>query len=191
MPFERAAVLDAYAEEEAALEAGPYLRYREVLARVLDGLGKRFGFETSRSEREHFGGSVAEWPPFTDSAGALARLKTRYKLAIVTNCDDDLIAASVAKLGVAFDAIVTAQQVGSYKPSRANFHAAFERLSLPRERILHVAQSLYHDHVPAKELGLTTAWINRRGERNRLGVKPDFEFPDLATLAARVTNGQK
>lgn len=175
-------LLSAYAEEEAACEDGPYLRYREILQRILERLGARFGFKPSRDEVERFGGSVADWVPFEDSAPALAALKRSFKLAFLTNCDDDLIAATIAKLGVAPDWVVTAQQVGSYKPNPRHFLAAFERMGLPRERILHVAQSLYHDHVPAKKLGLRTVWVNRRGEA-QVGVEPDFEVRDLATLA--------
>jgi 2-haloacid dehalogenase len=168
--------------EEAALEAGPYLRYRQILRSILERLGSRFCFRPSASELDRFGGSVVDWPPFADSADALAALKRTFKLAFITNCDDDLIAGTIAKLGVTPDWIVTAQQVGSYKPSPRNFLAAFERTGLPRERILHVAQSLYHDHTPAKELGLRTVWVNRRGE-SPVGAKPDLEVPDLATLA--------
>jgi len=191
--FDPARVLEAFAGVESAIEAGPYLRYRVVLARVLDGLGARFGFEPSDDERATFGGSVAAWVPFSDSAAALARLKGDYKLGILTNCDDDLAAASIAKLGVAFDWIITAQQVGSYKPSRRNFEALLKGTGLPRERIMHVAQSLFHDHVPAKELGFTTVWVNRRHAKPGGGAtvpaqaKPDYEVPDLASLVALVT----
>ena len=117
-------------------------------------------------------GSVADWPAFPDSAAALARLKTRFRLGVITNCDDDLFAASNERLGVDFDWIVTAQQVGSYKPDERNFHLAFERIGLPRERILHVAQSLFHDHVPAQRLGLTSVWIDRRHDRPGSGATP-------------------
>jgi FMN phosphatase YigB (HAD superfamily) len=113
---------------------------------------------------------------------------------VITNCDDDLFAASNERLGVEFDWVVTAQQVGSYKPDEANFRAAFERLGLPRERILHVAQSLFHDHVPAGRLGLTTVWIDRRHGRPGAGAtppvdgaSPDATYPDMASFAAAAT----
>ena len=112
-----------------------------------------------------FGGSVVDWPAFPDSAAALASLKRRFALAVITNCDDDLFAASSRRLGVEFDFVITAQQCGGYKPDPHNFEVAFERIDRPRERILHVAQSLFHDHVPAKALGMTTVWINRRHDR--------------------------
>ena len=136
-----------------------------------------------------FGGSVADWPAFPDSASALARLQARYALVVITNCDDDLFAASNERLGVEFAHVITAQQAGSYKPSHHNFELAFERIGAPRERILHVAQSLFHDHVPAKALGLSTVWVNRRHDRPGSGATPpaeatpDLVVPDMATLA--------
>jgi 2-haloacid dehalogenase len=185
------AVLEAFARYEAALEAGPYLPYKEVLAGCLRGLGEEFGFAVSDAAAAAFGQSVRDWPAFADSAQALAELKQRAKLAVITNCDDDLFAASNAKLGVEFDWVVTAEQARGYKPREANFEFAFARLGLPRERILHVAQSLFHDHVPAKALGLTTVWIDRRGDRAGSGAtlpaqaQPDFTFRDLKSLVER------
>ena len=184
------ALLETYGRFEAAAEAGPYLRYREVLARAARGVCDTFGVEPTDDEVRAFAGSVGEWPAFPDSAAALARLQTRFGLGVLTNCDDDLFALSNAKLGVRFDWIVTAQQVGSYKPDERNFEVAFERLGLPRDRILHVAQSLFHDHVPARRLGLATVWINRRHGRAGTGatlpaaVTPDLTFPDMASFAA-------
>jgi 2-haloacid dehalogenase len=183
-------VLSRYARHEAAAEAGPFMRYRDVLAAGLRGVAGELGFEPAPAEVEAFSGSVAGWPAFSDSASALARLARRYRLGVITNCDDDLFAASNAKLGVEFDWVVTAEQVGAYKPSERNFEVAFERLGLPRERILHVAQSLFHDHVTAKRLGLATVWIDRRGGREGSGATPvaeaapDATFPDMAAFAA-------
>jgi 2-haloacid dehalogenase len=183
-------VLSRYAGYEAEAEAGPYMRYRDVLAAGLRGVAGELGFEPTAAEVEAFSGSVADWPAFPDSASALAKLKRRYRLGVITNCDDDLFAASNEKLGVEFDWVVTAEQVGSYKPSERNFEVAFERLGLPRERILHVAQSLFHDHVTAKRLGLATVRIDRRGGREGSGATPvaeaapDATFPDMAAFAA-------
>jgi 2-haloacid dehalogenase len=182
-------LLTAYAAHEAALEGGPYLRYREILGRACRGVCADLGIGPSDDEVDAFAGSVGEWPAFPDSAGALAHLQRRFKLAVITNCDDDLFAASNRRLGVTFDWIITAQQAGSYKPSHRNFELAFARIGGPRDRILHVAQSLYHDHVPAKELGLRSVWINRRAGREGTGAtppataRPDAEFPDMASLA--------
>ena len=135
---------------------------------------------------------AAEIPyqPYRDVlAQALARLQQRYRLAPITNCDDDLFAGSAARLGVTFDEVVTAQQAGAYKPDERPFLLAFDRLGVPRQRILHVAQSLFHDHVTAKRLGLTSVWINRRAGRTGDGATPqaqavpDLELPDLRSLA--------
>ncbi len=148
------------------------------------------GFEPTPDEIERFSASVADWPAFADSVAALQRLKTRFRLGVLTNCDDDLFAASNRRLAVDFDWIVTAQQVGSYKPAEANFQALFERVGVPPDRILHVAQSLFHDHEPAKRLGLTTVWIDRRGDRPGSGATPpaaatpDATFPDMASFAS-------
>ncbi len=189
------AILERYASHEAAAEAGPYLRYRDVLAAGLRGVLGELGAEPTPAEVEAFGGSVVDWPAFPDSAAALAALHGRFRLGVLTNCDDDLFAASARRLATDFDWVVTAQQVGSYKPTEANFHALFERVGLPRERILHVAQSLYHDHVPAKRLGLTTVWIDRRQDQAGSGATPiaaaapDATFPDMASFAAAATAG--
>ena len=186
-------LLERYARHEAAIEAGPYLRYREVLARALAGACAEIGVEPRPDELAAFGGSVGEWPAFPDSAAALARLHDRFGLAVITNCDDDLFAASARRLRTVFDFVITAQQVGAYKPSQRNFEVAFERIGRPRERILHVAQSLFHDHVPAKQLGLASVWIDRRHDRPGSGATPpadatpDMAFPDMASFAAAAT----
>jgi 2-haloacid dehalogenase len=183
-------LLVRYAAHEARLEAGPFLRYRDVLGGGLRGVAAELGFEPTDDEVAAFGGSVVDWPAFPDSAAALARLATRFRLGVLTNCDDDLFAASNARLGVTFDWVVTAEQVGSYKPAEANFQALFERVEVPRERILHVAQSRFHDHAPAKRLGMTTVWIDRRHDRPGAGATPeaaaapDATYPDMASFAA-------
>jgi 2-haloacid dehalogenase len=186
-------LLEAYADSEATLERGPYIPYREILAGGLRTIAASLGAAVTDAAEAAFGGSVADWPAFPDSAAALARLKTRFRLGVLTNCDDDLFAASNRRLGVEFDWIVTAQQVGSYKPNERNFEALFERLAadgVRRERILHVAQSLFHDHAPAKRLGLSTVWIDRRHGRSGTGAtppadaQPDATFTSMAAFAA-------
>jgi 2-haloacid dehalogenase len=173
-------LLTAFARHEAALEAGPYRRYADVLAGCLRGLGEDLGFHPTAAEQAAFGQSVGEWPAFADSPAALARLQQRFKLGVITNCDDDLFAASNEKLNIDFDWIVTAEQARGYKPRTENFEFAFARIDVPRERILHVAQSLFHDHVPAKALGMTTVWIDRRQGRAGTGATPPAEAtPDL------------
>ncbi len=186
-------LLEVYADFEAAAEAGPYLRYRDVLAAALRGVCATCGVVPTEAEVAGFSGSVGDWPAFPDSRTALGRLAERFRLGVITNCDDDLFALSNRRLGVTFDWIVTAQQVGSYKPDPRNFEAAFARIDVPRDRILHVAQSLFHDHVPAKRLGLTTVWVDRRHDRGGFGATPpaeaapDLTVPDMATLAALAT----
>jgi 2-haloacid dehalogenase len=181
--------LELYGELESEAERGRYLEYRTVLRIVLEGIGSRLRFAPSASELQHFSDSVKDWPAFSDSAGALQVLKRKYKLAILSNIDDDLFAASAQRLRTEFDFVITAQQARSYKPSLNNFHLAIERIGLPPSEILHVAQSLYHDIAPAKSLGLSTVWVNRRHDKQGFGATPpaqaeaDLEVPGLQTLA--------
>ncbi len=184
------ALLEQYARFEAAAEAGAYLPYREVLARSLRGVCAGLGCEPSVAETQRFSESVGDWPAFPDSAAALARLARRFRLGVITNCDTDLFARSNARLGVQFEWVITAEQLGSYKPNPRNFELAFERIGGQRSGHLHVAQSLYHDHVPAQRLGLTTVWIDRRHGRPGSGATPaavatpDFVFADMASFAS-------
>jgi 2-haloalkanoic acid dehalogenase type II len=191
------ALLAAYAELETGVQAAdPAARYPVVLARVLARLGERFGVPATDAETETFGASVGEWPAFPDSPEALARLKRRYRLIILSNIDRASFALSNARLGIGFDAIVTAQDVGSYKPDPRNFEALQRTaadLGVGDGRLLHVAQSLYHDHVPAKAIGLPTVWIDRRAGRQGgatptppVEVRPDWAFPTLAAFADAV-----
>ncbi len=167
----------------------PYQPYRDVLAQSLAELGRRHGVEPDERQCAAFGASVPDWPAFPDSSQALARLQTRYRLMPITNCDDDLFAGSAARLGITFDDVVTAQQAGAYKPDERPFRIALERAGVPQDRVLHVAQSLWHDHVTARRLGLTSVWINRRAGRSGGGAtppaeaSPDLELPDMRSLA--------
>jgi len=181
-----AQVLAAYGELEAAAERGPYRRYREVLGAVLAGLAERFGFPLAPGEHGRLAESVRDWPAFADTPAALAALKRRYRLCICSNVDRELFALTAPKLGVEFDAVVTAEDVGSYKPAPGHWRRAMEVLGLPASKILHVAQSLFHDVAPARELGFATVWVNRRGGTIGVGVeaRADVEAVDLAMLAA-------
>lgn len=182
-------LLARFAQLEPALQKPPFRRYRIVLRDVAAGLGREFGVATTREERDAFADAVGTWPAFEDVPEALRDLSRRFRLAVVSNVDDDLFARTAAGLGASFDAVVTAEQVRSYKPARAHFLELMKRLQLPATRILHAAESLYHDVAPARELGLTTAWINRRAGTGRGGAtapseaRPDHEFADLASLA--------
>jgi 2-haloacid dehalogenase len=187
------AVLERYAGQESELEAGPYRSYREVLGLSMRAVCASFGVEPTAGQVAAFAASVGDWPAFPDSAAALARLHDRFRLGVITNCDDDLFAASSQRLGLTFDWVVTAQQARRYKPNPRGFELAFERIGLPTSRLLHVAQSLFHDHVPAKRLGLTTVWVNRRHGQAGSGATPparatpDLVVPDMARLADLAT----
>lgn len=181
-------LLELYGELEAGAESGDYLTYKAVLKNVLLAMGNRFNFNPSEKAQESFALSVRDWQPFADTVSALQALKKSYQLAILSNIDDDLFAYSNARLGVQFDWIITAEQVRSYKPSFNNFQRALERIGKPKEKILHVAQSIFHDIVPAKQLGLSTVWVNRRHDKVGAGAtKPaqgqaDLEVNDLQSL---------
>jgi 2-haloacid dehalogenase len=186
-------ILEVYAGHEARLEAGPYMRYREILGRAMREVAFHYGIGPETAEVAAFSDSVGDWPAFSDSAEALTRLHERFRLGVITNCDDDLFARSAKRLDTTFDWVVTAQSVGSYKPDPRNFEVAIERIGLPRERILHVAQSLFHDHVTAQRLGFQTVWIDRRHDQAGSGATlpadatPDAVFPDMASFAAAAT----
>jgi 2-haloacid dehalogenase len=182
-------LLERFAAHEATIERGVYRTYREVLAAAARGVCADLGVDPSDRSIVEFSGSVGDWPAFPDSALALRRLASRFRLGVLTNCDDDLFGGSNRRLGVDFDWVVTAQQARGYKPRTENFEALFARVDIPRGRILHVAQSLFHDHVPAKALGMTTVWINRRHAKPGFGATPqadatpDVVFPDMRSFA--------
>jgi 2-haloacid dehalogenase len=184
-----AELLKLYGELEAAEQKRPYRRYREVLKAVVFGLGERLSFRASLEEAESLPESIAQWQPFPDTVAALERLKAKYKVAIISNIDDDLFAHSARLLTVNFDAVMTAEQAQAYKPSHKIFELAFSKLGLRRAEILHAGQSLYHDVAPARELGLHSAWVNRPSRRPNAGatisasVKPDLEVHSLKKLA--------
>lgn len=191
-------LLAVYAGYEARAEAEhPSDLYPRILARAMRGVGEHLGYAVSDEEAEALATSVPDWPAFSDSAGALARLAARYKLIILSNVDRASFAGSSNRLGVTFTKVITAQDVGSYKPSPRNFEALTaeaERLRIPEGRLLHVAQSLFHDHVPAKAAGLPTVWINRRHASPGWGatrephtaVTPDWTFTSMAEFADAV-----
>ena len=192
-------LLERFAAAEARQEEGsPRTLYPEILAATMHDLGATVGADVSSAESHRLARSIPDWPVFPDVPHALATLSLRYKLIILSNVDRESFETSNLKLGVRFDAVVTAQDVGSYKPSMRNFHALFEaaaELGIERGHLLHVAQSLYHDHIPAKGLGLPTVWIDRRGDRAGWGatpppgedVQPDWTFPSLGDLAVACT----
>jgi 2-haloacid dehalogenase len=177
-------ILELYGELEPEAQS-PYQSYRRVLADVVRGFGRRLGFPVSNHEADALAESLKEWQPFPDTRGALKKLKARHKLAIISNTDDDLFAATARHLEIEFDDVITAEQAKAYKPSLAPFRLALERLGLPAGSVLHAGQSVYHDVLPAKFLGMATALVERRGfgaTRPSEG-KPDLKVPDLHTMA--------
>jgi 2-haloacid dehalogenase len=159
-------------------------------------MAARLGFQPTPDEIRAFGESVRDWEPFPDSADALKKLKRTFKLVILSNVDDDLFAYSAKKLRVAFDDVITAQQCQSYKPSLNNFKIAKQRVGVPQNQWLHVAQSLFHDIAPAKQMGLDTVWVNRRHDKPGGGATPptdatpDVTVNSLQELADLVSTNQ-
>jgi 2-haloacid dehalogenase len=182
-------ILELYGEFELEAEA-TYQSYRKVLESVVRRFGERFGFQPTASELRSLHETLPQWPPFDDTVAALQKLHQKYKLAIISNIDDDLFAGTQKLLQLKFDHVITAQQAKSYKPSLNNFKLALERMGIAKDRLLHAAQSVYHDVVPARSLGIASVWVNRRSARPGVGAvrkadgKPDLEVADLATLAA-------
>jgi 2-haloacid dehalogenase len=183
-------LLEMFARRESALEAKEYSTYREILKKIVVAFGVKLNFVPTEDELNSLAESIQNWQPFPDTVEALKALKKRYKLTIISNIDDDLFAHTANKLEIDFDWLVTAQQVKSYKPSLQNFEAAIERMGISPNKLLHVAQSVYHDIVPANSMGLATVWVNRRQNQPGDGAtvaasgKPDLEVPDLKTLVS-------
>ena len=183
-------LLRCYGDFEAAAQSADYRRYRIILQEVVRAFGRRFSFSPSAAEIESLPASLPLWPPFPDTVAALRKLHTVFKLAIVSNVDDDLFAETAKQLEVPFDAVITAEQAGSYKPSHRNFELALQRIARPKDKVLHVAQSLFHDIAPTRELGIKNVWVNRRGDKRGTGATktalttPDLEVPSLEALAA-------
>jgi 2-haloacid dehalogenase len=183
--------LELFGELETGQEL-EYKKYRSVLQNVLAEMGERLGFSPSSEQLEAFAQSVAEWPVFPDTVDALYTLKRRYRLVILSNVDDDLFAASARKLQVPFDDVITAEQCQSYKPSLNNFRVAAKRVGVSKEKWLHVAQSMFHDIAPAKQMGLSAVWVNRRWDKPGAGatppsqVTPDLQVKSLGELADQV-----
>lgn len=189
-------VLEAHARHESAQQLQtPTMKYSELLAVVYRRLAEEWNVPVSWEECEAYGRSVKDWPAFPDSAEALTYLKKHYRLVILSNVDNTSFAHSYAKLGVAFDAIYTAQDIGSYKPSSRNFDYMIEKLSslgIIKSDILHTAESLFHDHAPANRHGLASCWIYRRHGQQGFGAtmnpgaipKHNYRFNSMADLVA-------
>lgn len=182
-------LLELYGAFESQIESGEYMSYRHVLQRVTQRLAARLSFPLYDGEIDALPNSLKDWPPFPDTVAALKRLKTRYRLAIISNTDDDFFTETAKRLEVQFDNVITAQQVRSYKPSHNNFRRALDEINLPTDKVLHCAQSLFHDIVPAKALGIANVWVNRRAGKTGAGAthpaeaQPDLTVTSLKELA--------
>ena len=172
--------------EPQAQTAQGYREYRPVLREVMALIGAELGIGFTDSELGSLAESLPDWPVFPDAADALNTLKSRYRLAIISNVDDDLFAGSASVLGVAFDAVITSQQVRAYKPDLRGFNTALERMGCAKEAWLHIGESLYHDIGPANRMGIASVWVNRPdrgGGTRQTDAVPDLEVSDLAELA--------
>ncbi len=184
-----AALLGGFAEAEHRLQSREFRSYRSVLALTLGRMAASLGFVPTAAECEAFAASVGDWPPFADTSGALARLGRRYRLGIVSNVDDDLFGETAMHLGTDFDWVVTAEQVGSYKPDPAHFTEMERRSGVPRKRTLHIAQSLFHDIAPARALGYRTVHVERptlgsgHGATPPSAARPDWRVVSLEEAA--------
>jgi 2-haloacid dehalogenase len=184
-----ATILELYGDFEQRSEQPPFRRYREVLESVVRQFGDKYGFTPTAAETRSLPESLPTWKPWPDTVAALHQLRSRFKLAILSNVDDDLFAGTRPQLEVDFHEVITAQQAQAYKPSLKLFELALSRIDAPAHRVLHVGQSIYHDVVPAQALGLATVWINRPSARPGVGAvksaeaKPDMTFTSLAELA--------
>ncbi len=189
------AILETFARHEAAQEAEtPDMIYSKLLSTVHGRIAKEWGVAASAEDDARFGASVPDWPAFPDSAEALRYLKQHFKLGILSNVDRESFKGSNKRLGVEFDWIVTAQDVGSYKPSLSNFEVMIATLGkdgVEKGQILHTAESLFHDHVPGNRMGLASCWVFRRHAKEGFGAtsrpaempRIDFRFNSLGEMA--------
>ena len=185
-------ILELYAQLESEAEAGEYVKCREILRKVIQGFGQKLGFVPISAELDCLANSLKDWQPFPDTVEALQALKKSFRLAVISNVDLDLFAESLKYPKVAFDFIIPAERIKSYKPALRNFEFAIERIGVPPHKILHIGQSVYHDIIPAKQMGLSTVWVNRRkgkrgfGATPKASARPDFEVADLGSLVSMI-----
>ena len=194
-PLSRDDILEAHARHESSQQTTtPAMRYSDVLAVVYKRLAEEWGVSAPLSECKTYGGSIKDWPAFPDTVDALQYLKQHYKLVILSNIDNESFMHSNARLKVEFDAIYTAEDIGSYKPSPRNFEYMLSKLAtlkVDKGDILHTAESLFHDHVPANQFGLASCWIHRRHAASGFGAtmapslmpRHDFRFTSMGEMA--------
>lgn len=178
-------ILTLYSEFERAAQT-PYRLYRTVLVNVMEQFGQRLGFTPLQEQSTALVRSIANWLPHVDTVEALRALKKSHALGVLSNIDDALFALSAERLEIPFSYVVTAQQVQSYKPNHAHFDEIIRRSGLPKWKILHVAESLYHDILPCNEIGIACVWVNRRRGKaaasGEAAAIPDVEVQDLREL---------
>jgi len=196
------AVLEMHARHESAAQAQtPGRLYSDLLATVYRRCAEELHLAVDWEECERYGANVGNWPDFPDSAEALAYLKQHYRMIVLSNVDNRSFAGAAKKLGIAWDAVFTAEDVGSYKPSQRNFDyllAGIERMGIEKHKLLHTAESMFHDHVPGRANGLDNAWIYRRHAKKGFGATMDpgklaettFRFNSLAEMAEAHESGQ-
>jgi 2-haloacid dehalogenase len=184
-----AQLLEWYGEFEAAGEAGSYRGYRQVLAGVVKNFGERLDFVPTQAELRSLADGLPSWQPWPDTIASLQKLQKLFRLAVISNIDDDLFSKTQKLLGIEFAHVMTAQRAGCYKPGLAIFEKALKQTGVSRDRILHVGQSLYHDIRPAQTLGISTVWVNRPSPRKDVGAVlraeavPDLEVPSMKALS--------
>ncbi|OLO02757.1 MULTISPECIES: haloacid dehalogenase type II [Salinicola] len=188
-------ILEAHARHESSQQRyTPHLQYRLLLAVVYKRLAEEWGVTATHDECLAYGDFVKQWPAFADTAQALVYLKQHYQLVVLSNVDNESFAYSQRKLGVEFDAVYTAEDIGSYKPAQRNFDYMLEKLGergIDKSQILHTAESMFHDHQPANRNGLANCWIYRRHDKQGFGAtmnpgdmpSVDFRFNSMAELA--------
>lgn len=176
-------ISDKYIKAELEVEAEQYRKYHEILQLSAKKLLKSEGFDISDEDALEFADSIYSWQPFAETHDTLAKLKDKgYKLVILSNIDNEIIKRSVELIGIGFDGIVTAEEVGSYKPTYGHWEEMLKRFNAKKAEVLHVAASYVHDIIPAKEQGFDVIWINRNNEKPTRDIKPDLEFKDLKPL---------
>lgn len=177
------AIIPAYHEVEPEVQAGPYRPYREVLREVAVRVAERLAWRLEPEDAGFLADSLPEWPVFSDTGAGLRRLGKKYRLAILSNIDNDLLGATIERIDVGFDWTVTAEDLQSYKPNLAHFRAALRRVGGDPSRLLHAAQSRFHDIEPASRLGLATVWVNRQTEDVDSEVRPLHSVTTITELA--------
>jgi 2-haloacid dehalogenase len=196
LQIRREAALRSFARHERAIEAGAYMTYREVLTEVCRRMAGESGLRVPAGREGLLAESIPDWPAFEETPEVLRRLKKRFRLAVLSNIDDDLFDApggTRERLGVELDELVTAQHVRSYKPGRAHFEEALRRLALKPPEILHVAESRYHDIAPATAMGFRTAWVNRHatGDASASGESDAEADVEVRTLRGLLRIGDR